>query len=297
MLRKQLHYGKWLAWLIFLSLATVASGQSTSVQTQDSAQVNVRSAQQRDANREELVLFNRFLDSHREIAEQVRKNPSLVNDRRFVNNHPALESYLRDHPGVRNTLRNDPSVFMRGEYRYTDNRDRDTDGRELAEFNRFLDTHREIAQQVRRDPSLADNQRFLEDHPALQTYLQDHPAVRQELQQHPDAFMQQEARYERDGGNAYDRDHDAHRRFGEFLGAHTGIAQQLSSDPSLVRRQDYLQDHPELQNYLNANPDVRQQLMSDPDTFVKLTEQWNVNGGAAMSVTSPTHTPKPDDKQ
>ena len=34
------------------------------------------------------------MDSHPEIAEQLRKNPSLVNNQEFVENHPALQTFL-----------------------------------------------------------------------------------------------------------------------------------------------------------------------------------------------------------
>ncbi len=43
----------------------------------------------------------------------------------------------------------------------------DNDRRDVASFDRFLDEHREIAEQVRKDPSLLDNRDFLRDHPAL----------------------------------------------------------------------------------------------------------------------------------
>jgi hypothetical protein len=67
-------------------------------------------------------------------------------------------------------------------------RDRDITRRELASFDKFLDNHHEIAEQVRKNPSLVDNQQFLKDHPALQAYVQQHPAVREELRENPNAF-------------------------------------------------------------------------------------------------------------
>ena len=39
--------------------------------------------------------------THREIAEQLRKDPSLVKNDEFVKNHPALQTYLQQHPEVR----------------------------------------------------------------------------------------------------------------------------------------------------------------------------------------------------
>jgi hypothetical protein len=265
---------------------------------------DTRPVQDGDANRAELTSFDRFLDSHREIAEQVRKNPSLVDDREFVTNHPALQTYLQDHPAVREQLRQNPNAFMQAENRFDrreDDRDRDANRAELANFDRFLDSHREISEQLRKDPSLVDNREFVKNHPALQTYLQDHPGVRESIKQDPNGFMQEEARYDRrEDGMDRDRDgrhtdvnHDVtHRHFGEFLGGHADIAEQLSRNPSLVKDQNFMDGHPQLKEYLNSNPDVRENLMSDPDGFVKASQQFNATNG--QSVKPPAAKPKPN---
>jgi hypothetical protein len=238
----------------------------------------------RDVTRQELSNFDRFLDSHREISEQLRRDPSLVDNREFVKNHPALQTYLQDHPGVREEFKENPNGFMQAENRYDrreDNRDRDSSRdrdvtrQELSNFDRFLDNHREIAERLRKDPSLVDNRDFVKDHPELQTYLQDHPGVREEIKENPNSFMQAENRYDRHE-DATDRD-SVHKRFGEFLGGHSNIAQQLSQDPSLVKNQEYLENHPELQEYLKAHADVQQKLMENPQNFVKSAQQFNTN--------------------
>lgn len=252
-----------------------------------------------DRNRDELASFDRFLDSHREISEQVRKNPSLVDNGQFVKDHPALQSYLQEHPGVRDQLRNDPNAFVREadrDNRFEDNRDRylGQDRKELASFNQFLNDHHEIAEQLRKDHTLVDNDDFVKSHPALQSYLQEHPEVRNVLKNNPNGFLEAEARFNNDQGGMdrnglgkdMDRD-DFHRHFGEFLGGHADIARQLSENPSLVKNQDFLNSHPELKDYLNANPDVREQLMANPDTFVKSSQQFSTNS----TVKTPTVTP------
>ena len=153
--------------------------------------------------------------------------------------------------------------------------DRDITRRELASFDKFLDSHSEIAEQVRKNPSLVDNQQFLKDHPALQVYVQQHPAVREELRENPNAFMSAENRYDRhepEPDRIGDAD-DAHRHFGEFLAGHSKVAKDLSKDPSLVKKDAYIHEHPELQEYLSAHPEVRQQLMADPQAFLKSMQQ------------------------
>ena len=87
---------------------------------------------------------------------------------------------------------------------------------------------------------------------------------------------------------------EPHRHFGEFLGGHSNINEQLSKNPSLVKNQEYMANHPELKDYLNQHPDVRQGLMQNPETFVKSSQQFNTSnkngtyGGAAQSPTTGT---------
>src|SRR3984893_4756887 len=302
---------------------------------------------------EERVHFNQFLDSHREIAEQLRKNPKLINDETYVKGHPELQTYLQDHPEFRETVRKDPDAFTRADndryarhdnddrdarrdndarnrdaradndrdrdarrdndnpdrdrdandndardrdaradndrdrdarrdndnrykQRDADDRDRDAHRDQLASFDRYLDSHRETAEQIRRDPSLVNNDEFVKNHPSLQTYLQQHPEVRTQIKQNPNSFMQQEARYDQNEYRMRTGEPDEpHRHFGEFLGGHSSINEQLSKDPSLVKNQEYMQSHPELKDYLNQHPDVRQGLMQNPESFVKSSQQFN----------------------
>jgi hypothetical protein len=270
-----------------------------------------RDADRRDANRDndrrDVASFDRFLDEHREIAEQVRKDPSLLDNRDFVRNHAALQTYLQDNPGVRDQIRQDPNAFMRQEDAYDrdlnmrdrdaggptrdpdrgDMTNRDNDRRDVASFDRFLDGHREIAEQVRKDPSLLDNRDFVRDHAALQTYLQDNPGVRDQIRQDPSAFMRQEDAYNRDS-NVHDRDrdpmHDHMADFGGFLRSHSDVQRDVSRDPSCVKDNRYVQNHADLNAYLNAHPDVRAELMANPQSFVHGAQQYNASpSGAGVS--------------
>jgi hypothetical protein len=68
----------------------------------------------------------------------------------------------------------------------------DTKGWQIANMDRFMDSHPEIEEQLRKDPSLIRNDEFVEKHPALQQYLQEHPGIREEFTENPNAFMRQE---------------------------------------------------------------------------------------------------------
>jgi hypothetical protein len=267
--------------------------------------------------------FNRFLDTHREVGEQVRKNPYLVNDRTFVKNHQDLQTFLQQNPAIRAELNRNPNAFGPQEqqvdnHEYASNRDadamrdndgaarnhdadardrdaagpdrdnnRDNDRRDVVEFDRFLDTHREIAEQVRKDPSLADNRQFVQSHPALQDYLRDNPGVRDQLAQNPNAFMHREDRLDA-GQHWNDRDaaHQHMASFGEFLGSHHDIREDVTKNPSVVKDREYVQNHPELGGYLKAHPEVRDDMMADPDNFVRGAQQFGASDKASVGAST-----------
>jgi hypothetical protein len=207
MKKRQLHLKNSLAMLAVASLFGL--GQPARAQSAPAQDKDATTVRENDTTRAELGQFDVFLDTHAEIAEQLRRDPSLVNKREFVQTHTALQTFLQQHPAVREELKENPSAFMRQENRYdraTDARDRDTTNREeLARFDQFLDSHREISEQLRKDPSLVNKREFVEQHGELQTFLQQHPAVRDQLKDNPSAFMRQENTLDR-RDDAADRD-------------------------------------------------------------------------------------------
>lgn len=68
-----------------------------------------------DTTRAELRKFDGFLDNHPEVAEQLRKNPNLVNNPKYIAKHPQLHDFLEDHPRVREEVKENPRAFMNRE--------------------------------------------------------------------------------------------------------------------------------------------------------------------------------------
>src|SRR5437588_9648370 len=112
-----------------------------------------------DITRQELANFDRFLDTHPEIAKQLQANPSLINNPEWVENHPDLRAFLASHPGVREEIRETPRYFMQREQRFesTENRPADLSTREVETFDRFLDHHKDIAKELRQNPALVND--------------------------------------------------------------------------------------------------------------------------------------------
>src|SRR5258707_10036518 len=145
MRNRTLHNKDFILFVLVL-IALVFLGVPASAQSV-SGQSNVR-IQDNDTTRIELAHFDQFMDSHREIAEQLRKDPSLVNNREFVEKHPALQTYLQEHPGIREEIKENPNAFMRQENRFDRQEDRraderrdDTTNGHLSSFREFLGGH------------------------------------------------------------------------------------------------------------------------------------------------------------
>jgi len=282
------------SFLVVLTLATLfglVTANAQPSQPQSGAQANPQD-RDNDTTRGELASFDRFMDGHPEIAEQLRRDPSLVKNEDFVRDHRDLQEYLQQHPAVSEEISENPDRFMHQERRFDraedqrngDRRDNDTTRGELASFDRFMDSHPEIAEQLRRDPSLVKNEDFVRDHRGLQEYLQQHPAVSDEISENPDRFMHQEQRFDR---REDDRNRDMaggdRADFGQFLGSHSSIAQELSKDPWRANDEEYQKNHPDFQQYLQTHPGVQAQLKQDPQMFMKSAQPLG---------TSPTTVPK-----
>ncbi len=284
-------------------------GQNNQAQNNQNADNPDRDAELARRN-QESARIDQFLQDHPNIDKDLRSKPANVNDDGYLKKHAELANFLRDNPDVRDQCQRNPAYFedrdLRAQMIRTDfdanfardnglRSDAPQNGRtvELNEFDRFLDSHPEIAEQLRKDPSLADNQKFVQDHPALQTYLQQNPAIRDQLSRDPNAFMHQE-----DALNRFDdRDRDRYASFWQFMNDHPRIREDVSKDPTVVRDHNYLNRNPELGDFLNQHPDVRDAWSADPQSFVKSAQQTNPSGttgpsGAPStgSPTSPAHT-------
>jgi hypothetical protein len=64
---------------------------------------------------------NSYFDSHPQEAAELQKHPGLIDDPKYLHEHPDLESYLHSHPGVRNRFKSHPEAFMHREEHFNAN--------------------------------------------------------------------------------------------------------------------------------------------------------------------------------
>jgi hypothetical protein len=72
--------------------------------------------------RDEVRQFHRFLQDHPKVSSELRKNPNLINSKRYLNQHDDLQAFLKRHPAVKREIVTHPSRVF-GRY-YRDNHPR-----------------------------------------------------------------------------------------------------------------------------------------------------------------------------
>jgi hypothetical protein len=61
----------------------------------------------------------------------------------------------------------------------------------------YFDSHPDVAKKLRKDPTLIDNQQFVDAHPGLHEYIKSHPNVKHDFKSHPYRFMHRSEEYKK----------------------------------------------------------------------------------------------------
>jgi len=62
-----------------------------------------------------LASTDRYMDSHPDVAHQLEKDPALVDNHTYVEDHPGLHGYLESHPVAREDWKSHPFKYMAAE--------------------------------------------------------------------------------------------------------------------------------------------------------------------------------------
>jgi hypothetical protein len=98
---------------------------------QDDASNRDANMRDRDPMHDHMADFGGFLHNHSDIQRDLSRDPSVVKDHGYVQNHTELEAYLNTHPDVRGDLMANPQSFVQGsrEYDHTSGSGAGMDGR------------------------------------------------------------------------------------------------------------------------------------------------------------------------
>ncbi len=245
--------------------------------------------------RRELAELGQFLASRQEAEHALLSNPSLIDNQKFLSQHPELQDFLNSHPEIKQAFDQNPSGFMTLEVRFQINmRDRFA----VARMNQFFDSHEAVKSALAANPSLIDNKNFLQEHPELQQFLNSHPEVRQAFDQNPAVFMRLEAWYEGNPASQYANNgypnggrnpnpgltRSEVANMDQFLASHPDVEKQLESNPSLINNVKYRNDHPQLRAFLDSNPQIREAFTQNPSYFMQRENQFATQGNGSGEV-------------
>src|SRR2546426_6952502 len=145
-----------------------------------------------------LRSFDTFLDSHWETADELYRDPELVNNDRFLRGHSDLRDWLDNHQDAAQAIQADPRGAIwhertagRGE---EERRPASTQisERDLRSFEDYLNAHDETAQELYRNPDLINDRQFVREHRALHDWLEDHQEAAATIQANPQKFLWRE---------------------------------------------------------------------------------------------------------
>ena len=305
-----------------------ANGQMNG-QGSATAQENARGANPNpDLNQQQVGLTDQFFDDHPKIEKQLEKNPSLINNDKFVNHNRDLSRFLNEHPEVREEFAGNPNYFMHRENRFEGTaRDRNADrdrmngsarangqangqvngqGSATAQENadqanpnpdlnrqqvglmdQFLDDHAGIEKQLEKNPSLINNDKYVDNHKDLDRFLSQHPEVREEFAENPNYFMHRENRFEgtardrnadrdADRGTYPDRDNDRDAAdMHKFLEKHKDVAKDLDRDPGRASDERYLSHHKDLRRFFDQHEHARAEFARNPHNFMNREHRFD----------------------
>ena len=218
-------------------------------------------------NPQDVRAFVQFLQSHPEILKQVRKDPTLLTNSKFIEANPAFQDFLNNHPGVQQALQTNLHKFVSAatELLRQEEFQGELSDDAIRNFGQFLQQNPDIAQQLTKDASLATDPKFIAAHPAFGEFLSHHPGVRQLLNVDTRALLQEVHGLQQKpqagiGALA--------SLLGTFLKHHNSIDEELTRDPSLLNSTSYLKAHPQLRDFLQMHPSLREAAERQPAKLV-----------------------------
>jgi hypothetical protein len=176
--------------------------------------------------------FGEFLANHGDEAGALKRNPDLVSNRRYLGSHQDLLQFLQQHPEVAKTMRaGGPGVATT-----------------LPAVSEMMYRDPALTREVRRDPNVLNNPKFLAHHPEFAHYIQTHPEA---------------APFLTGGWNGWRHpgmrpsDNDDPRDFSRWLHEHPDVRGRLDASPRTAIDPDFLRQHREWAEYLNQHPQLR----------------------------------------
>lgn len=111
--------------------------------------------------------YGQLLASNPSAASALQDDPSLYRSSAFMNQNPALQSYILQHPDLYRSLMSRAPKYRPDSNAYA--------------LSSYLHYHPRVAQALDANPALSTDPGFLQRHPDFRAFLQRHPVVQRRL--------------------------------------------------------------------------------------------------------------------
>jgi hypothetical protein len=140
--------------------------------------------------------MDQFLEDNPKIARDLRKDPLLVTNHKYLDHHHDLRRFFDEHLRVREAFAENPRYFVPsnglGTAPLQVSEDQHLSNRDLAEMARFLRKHKDVAKRIESNPLAVQDLNFLRHHGDLREFFDEHPHIQTEFDEQPHYFMQRE---------------------------------------------------------------------------------------------------------
>lgn len=261
-------------------------------------------------NQAEAQQMSEFLNTHQDIRELLKQNPALINDSTFLAGHMELQTFVNQHPRARQEFVENSRYFIapggdshaappavpakwgpeatppnaappkaveagvpKFEFGVTQE--------DVARMDQFLEDNSDIAKDLRKDPLLVTNHKYLDHHHQLRRFFDEHVRVREAFAENPRYFVPS-------GGLGAPRpqlqvSEDQHlsardlEEMARFLHKHKDIAKRLESNPLVVQDLDFLHHHGDLREFFDEHPHIQTEFDEHPHYFMQKENEFRQN--------------------
>lgn len=148
---------------------------------------------------------------------------------------------------------------------------------ELANFDRFLDSHPVLERELGSNPSLVNDPTYVQREPDLRIFLAHHPEVKAHLARDPQYLARRmdfaEANAASHGAPGASLDQAEAGDMREFLRSHDDIRQLLAQNPALIDDSTFLSSHEALKTFLEQHPRAQSVFAQNPRYFISPAEK------------------------
>lgn len=258
-MKKQWQILFWVGALVLTSIVV-----PTLVMARDDGRVRI--------SENDLRSFERYLDEHWETAQELYRNPDLINDREYVRDHTALRNWLEDHPEAAREIRENPRAVLWSE-RGRPSRDSDASSTRLTDRQRrswddFLDDHRTVARDLARNPDLVNDPQYVRDHESLDDWFDEHREAAAIIRANPSAYIARSSRSSESDPDSDQPTASDIQSFEQYLDRNWEVADALYREPELIKSRGFLRDNPSLDDWMRAHPAAARAIRERPQDYL-----------------------------